>query len=125
MRHPNGSHFHLHIEKRGEALVMRPEGGCSQECVEAMDGVISHVDSGARKNIILDASRLSYIDTPGFRWILQRGLDLQATGRALIVVGLTGSAERAFQLLQIGRFICSASSVEAALTRVPRPVKTD
>jgi anti-anti-sigma factor len=110
----------LHIEKRSEALIVCPEGACDRECAEAIDGVISHVDGGTRKDIVLDASRLKYVDTPGFRWLVERGRGLQASGGSLVVAGLRGSAERAFKLLQLDRIIPAAATVEDAIARIRR-----
>jgi anti-anti-sigma factor len=115
----------LHIETRGEAIVVSPEGVCDLECTRALEGIIGQIDDGTRKNIVLDASHLKYIETPGFRWIVDRFRKLQELGGSLVIAGLAGPAERAFKLLQLDRFIPAAATVEAALARIRRPAKND
>lgn len=114
----------LHVERRGEAVVLSPEGACDSECAEALEGFISQI-ADSEKLIVLDASHLNYIDTPGFRWLVNRFRKLQELGVSLIVVGLAGPAERAFKLLQLDRFIPAASSVEAAIARLKRSPKDE
>ncbi|MBI2842020.1 MAG: STAS domain-containing protein [Armatimonadetes bacterium] len=110
----------IHVETRGDAIVICPEGICDIECTEALDGFMHHIEGKAQQNIILDASRLNYIETPGFRWIIGQFRKLQELGGSLIVTGLKGSAERAFKLLQLDKFIPAATSVDAALARIRR-----
>jgi len=110
----------LHVEQFSEAIVIRPEGACDRECAEALDGLVSRIEGEPQKNVILDASRLRYIETPGFRWIIEQFRKLQDRGGSLVIAGLKGSAERAFRLLQLDKFIPAASTVEAALARIRR-----
>lgn len=110
----------LHVKTLGEAIVVSPEGACDSECADALEKIISQIEV-TQKNIILDASHLNYIDTPGFRWLVNRFRRLQDLGGSLVVAGLAGPAERAFRLLQLDRYIPAASSVEAALARFSRP----
>jgi len=72
-------------------------------------------DGISRKHIVLDASGLDYIDSPGFRWLVDRSREVHDGGGSFTVVGLAGSAERAFRLLRLDQFIPSAPSVEAAI----------
>jgi len=74
----------------------------------------------SNRSIIIDASKVNYIETPGFRWIIKQFRKLQEIGGSLIVAGLAGPAERAFKLLQLDKYIPSAATVEAALARVKR-----
>ena len=108
----------LHVENLGETIVISPEGACDDQCTEALEGLISHLKDGPEKDIVLDASRLNYIETSGFRWMIDRFRKLQDIGRSLVIVGLAGPAERAFKLLQLDKFIPAASSVDAALARI-------
>lgn len=108
----------LHVETLGDTIVISPEGACDDECAEALDGLISHIKNGPEKDIVLDASKLKYIESSGFRWMIDHFRKLQDVGRSLVVVGLAGPAERAFKLLQLDKFIPAASSIEAALARI-------
>lgn len=113
----------LHVENIGEAIVICPEGACDDECTEALEGIISQIEGRPQKNIILDASKINYIETSGFRWIINQFRKLQDIGGSLIVAGLAGPAERAFKLLQLDKYIPAAATVEAALARVRKREK--
>lgn len=108
----------LHVEKLSEAIVISPEGACDLECTAALEGLINHIEVEPKKNIILDASRLKYIDTSGFRWIVDQFRKLQEKGGSLIIAGLGGPAERAFKLLQLDKYIPEAKTVDAALAKM-------
>jgi anti-anti-sigma factor len=88
------------------------------ECTQVLDSIVEQIENSPGKDIILDASRVKYIDTPGFRWITDHFRKIQELGGQLVVVGLKGPAERAFRLLQLDRFIPSATNVDAALARI-------
>ena len=120
MKRLNPEHPTLDVQTVGEAIVISAEGPCDRECAEALDALINRTQETPRKNIILDASRIKYIETPGFRWIVEQCRRLQEIGGSLVVAGLKGPAERAFRLLQLDRFIPAASTVEAALARIRR-----
>lgn len=107
----------LYVRKLGEAIIIRPEGACDDECTEALDGVISHIQEKPQTTVIIDASKLKYIETSGFRWIINHFRKLQDIGGSLVIAGLAGPAERAFKLLQLDKYIPAAVSVEAALAR--------
>lgn len=110
----------LRVATLREAIVISPEGACDQKCTEELDGVIRKIEGVEQKNIILDASRLKYIDTPGFRWIIDQCRKLQEFGGSLIIAGLKGPAERAFKLLQLEKFIPAVANVEGAIARLRR-----
>ncbi len=108
----------LSVEYLGEVIVIRPEGACDDECAQALEGIIRQIEAEPEKDIILDASKLQYIETPGFRWIVNHFRRLQTIGRSLVVAGLAGPAERAFRLLQLDKFVPSVKSVDAAIAKV-------
>ncbi len=108
----------LRVETIGNTVVLHPEGPCDTECTRVLDGIVIEIERAAGKDIILDASDVKYIDTPGFRWITDHFRKIQDLGGQLVVVGLKGPAERAFKLLQLDRFIPLAANVDAALARL-------
>lgn len=110
----------LHVRTLGEVIVISPEGACDMECAEALEGLMNRIESAKQKDIILDASHLKYIDTPGFRWIIKQCRKLQDLGGSLVLAGLKGPAERAFKLLQLDKFIPAFTTVDGALARLRR-----
>lgn len=110
----------LHVKNLGEAIVICPEGACDDECTEALESIIKQIEARPQTNIIIDVSKVNYIETSGFRWIIKQFRKLQEIGGSLIVAGLAGPAERAFRLLQLDKYIPEAATVDAALARVKR-----
>lgn len=110
----------MRVEEHGETIVLRPEGPCGRDCIDALEQFIRNADSKSSKHIVFDASGLDYIDSPGFRWLVDRSREVHDGGGSFTVVGLAGSAERAFRLLRLDQFIPSAPSVEVAIARQKR-----
>lgn len=110
----------MHVQTTDEALVIRPEGPCDTDCARELDGIVRQIDLSTGRTVILDASDVNYIDTPGFRWITDQFRKMQDLGGLLVVTGLKGPAERAFKLLQLDKFIPSAATVEAAMANIRR-----
>ncbi|HOM70973.1 MAG TPA: STAS domain-containing protein [Armatimonadota bacterium] len=112
--------MHIDVETLGEAVVISPKGACDDHCAEVLESIIKQIEEKPHQTVILDASKLQYIETPGFRLIIKQFRKLQELGGMLIVAGLCGPAERAFRLLQLDKYIPAVANVEAALARVRR-----
>jgi anti-anti-sigma factor len=63
----------------------------------------------------LDLSRVEYIETPGYRWILRQIKQLEEAGRKLVVAAVPPSIERVFKLLRLDEIIPITNNIKAAL----------
>jgi anti-anti-sigma factor len=111
------SNYRIHYHIIGNCAILRPDGPCDASRTEALARLVSSslVES---KSLVLDLSRADYVETPGFRWIVRQFRQLEAAGRALIVVGLPPTAERAFRLLRLDEIVPIARNVPEALEKL-------
>mgnify|MGYP005840908557 CR=1 FL=1 len=114
------SSYRIHYNLVGDSAVLRPEGPCDERRTEAL-ARLANTSLLSAKHVILDLSRAPYVESPGFRWIVRQVRSLEATGRTLIVVGLSPSVERTFRLLRLDRIVRVAGDVTEALRLVEQP----
>jgi anti-anti-sigma factor len=107
----------IHYNVSSDCAVVRPEGPCDAKTTEALATLVNSplIES---KNLIIDLSHSDYVETPGYRWLMRRLKELDASGRKLIVAGLSPSVERAFKLLRLDLSIPTAENVSEALERI-------
>ncbi|MGQ9456111.1 MAG: STAS domain-containing protein [Armatimonadota bacterium] len=96
-----------------DCAVVRPEGACDAKSAEALANLVNSPLIRS-KHLILDLSRVEYVETPGYRWILKQLKQLESSGRKLVVVALPHSVERVFKLLRLNESIPLACDAKSA-----------
>ncbi|MDH7601570.1 MAG: STAS domain-containing protein [Armatimonadota bacterium] len=94
--------------------IVRPEGACDARSAEALASLVNSPVIRS-KHLVLDLSRVEYIETPGYRWILKQLKQLELDGRKLVVAGLPPSIERIFRLLRLHESIPIAQDIRGAV----------
>ncbi|NLN74891.1 MAG: STAS domain-containing protein [Armatimonadetes bacterium] len=97
----------------GSAIV-RPEGGCDEDRTEALAKLVNSPLLCA-KNLILDLSRVDYVESPGYRWLVRQMQLLESDGKRLVIMGAPPSVERAIKLLRLDRKLPLTKDVKEAL----------
>lgn len=97
--------------------IVRPEGACNEARTEALARFVNSPVIGVR-NLILDLSHASYVESPGYRWLVRQVKDLEAHGKRLVVASAPESVDRALKLLKLERLIPVAGSVKEALAKL-------
>lgn len=100
-----------------DCAVVRPEGACDARSAEALANLVNSPLIRS-KNLVLDLSRVEYVETPGYRWILRQLKQLESAGRKLVVAALPPSVERVFKLLRLQESIPLAGDVNSALEMI-------
>ena len=104
-------------EARG-CVIVGLNGACDSACADELGRTVdSLVDSG-HTSIVLDLSRTRYVESAGFRLIVDRLSRLHELGGQLIVSGLQGTVGRAFKLLKLDRSVPVVDDVGSALQYV-------
>jgi len=101
-------------EVRG-CVILGLNGGCDDACAEALGRKVDDLVEKGNTRLILDLSRAKYVESSGFRTILDRLSRLHEMGGQLIVTGLHGSIGRAFKLLKLEQSVPLANSVSSAI----------
>lgn len=97
------------VEARGECDLIT-----SRKLKEMVDGL---VDAGHCK-IVFDFRGMTYIDSSGFRTLLEAKSRVSEKGGDIALVGMTAPVERVFNLLRLEDFIIRADSIEDAVERM-------
>lgn len=107
-----GHKFHYRVSE-GVAII-RPEEACNENTTEALATLVnsSIIQS---KSLIIDLSHVTYVETPGFRWIMRQFRQLESAGMLLVLAGLPPAVERAFKLLKLDTVVPAAKSVTEAM----------
>jgi anti-anti-sigma factor len=104
----------IHYHVSNGCAVVRPEGACNAQTTEAL-ALLVNSPLIQSKDLVLDLSRVKYVETPGYRWIIRQLRELESAGRKLLVVGMPSSIERTFRLLRLDQSVPVAKDVAEAL----------
>jgi anti-anti-sigma factor len=114
LRHARISGFRIDYNVIDGCAVVRPEDACDSKGAEALASLVNSPVIAA-KHLVLDLSRVEYIETPGYRWILRQIKQLEEAGRKLVVAAVPPSIERVFKLLRLDQIIPITNNIKAAL----------
>jgi len=111
-------------EERG-CIILGLNGGCDDACAEALGRTVDSLVSSGHTSLVLDLSRARYVESSGFRTILDRLTRLREMGGQLVVTGLHGTVGRAFKLLKLDRSVPTAEDVKSAVSILSDEQKKD
>lgn len=97
------------IEARGECDLIT-----SRKLREAADSLVNT----GRCRIIFDLREMTYIDSSGFRVLLETKNKVAEKGGGIALVSLTAPVERVFNLLRLGELIIRTDTVEEAIEKL-------
>jgi anti-anti-sigma factor len=98
-----------------DIAVISVSGGCEDRCTEEVEKLFDHLIAEGYRRYIFDVTRLDYAESSGFRLLIHKTEDIQNLGGNLIVVGLSGRVERAFNLLKLRSYVPTAGDIKSAL----------
>lgn len=101
-----------------DIAVIKARGECdlitSRKLKEASDSLINT----GRCRIIFDLRDMSYIDSSGFRILLEAQNKVEKKGGGIALVSLTAPVERVFNLLRLGELIVRTDTIEEAVEKL-------
>lgn len=101
------------IEAHGEADLIT-----SRKLREAAESLINT----GRCRIVFDLRDMTYIDSSGFRVLLEAKNKVSQRGGDIALVSLTAPVERVFNLLRLGELIIRTDTVEEAVEKL-KPIE--
>ncbi len=93
----------LHIERTAtdeapHAWVLAARGEIDVDSCRRLDDALAHlVDDGARL-VVLDLSKVDFVDSSGLRTVLRAEQQLHEAGGELVVRGMSGAVERVLEI---------------------------
>jgi anti-sigma B factor antagonist len=112
------THYTLHNQFFDGVAIIRVSGGCEERCAREMEMLLDKLIAEGHRRYILDVTDLSFAESPGFRLLIRKVADIQELDGNLIVVGLSGRVERAFNLLKLDSLVPTADDVESAIAEL-------
>jgi len=106
VRHENGIPI---IEGKGECDLIT-----SRRLKEVADSLINT----GQCRIVFDLREMSYIDSSGFRVLLEAQNKVAERGGSIALVSLTVPVERVFNLLRLGELIVRTDTVQEAVDKL-------
>jgi stage II sporulation protein AA (anti-sigma F factor antagonist) len=106
----------LDLRVEGESLVARPVGELDLQVADALRRhLVRHLGIGRARNLVLNLSRVSFIDSSGLGVILGRYRQVKALGGEMAIVGPTPPVNRVLELAGLHRLVRFFASEEEAL----------
>ncbi len=103
--------------RRGEVLVVRPEGRIDTNTSEAFEKVLTgRIDGGSRR-LVIDMGGTDYISSAGLRVLLLAAKKLKGGGGQLVLAALNPSVKQIFELAGFFAIFAVEADVEKAAAR--------
>jgi anti-anti-sigma factor len=93
-----GSQFRIASERDGGTCYLRLEGEFDLACKEAFEQYLLNVTAGRPAGVIVDLSRLEFMDSSGLRMVVDANALCSESGIDYGVIAGSGQARRLFDL---------------------------
>ena len=106
--------FSVDVQRRGDALVLRPVGELDLATAPAVEAIL-HAEDPAPAHVVLDLSTLAFMDTSGMRLVLAQQAECERAGRRFSLVEGSPDVQRLFALSGVLDRLPFAGDLESAL----------
>jgi anti-sigma B factor antagonist len=114
----NISRLDVNIRYEDDIPIIEARGECDLVTSRKLKDTVDSLISTGRCKLIFDFRDMTYIDSSGFRVLLDaRNKTVEKHGN-IALVSLTAPVERVFDLLRLGELIIRADTVEQAIERL-------
>jgi anti-sigma B factor antagonist len=93
-----GEPFRAEVEARGGTTSIRLSGAFGSECESEVRRLIASAAATSTDRIVLDLTRLTFLDSAGLRVVLEVGAASRARGLEFAVIPGTGPVRRVLEL---------------------------
>lgn len=108
--------FALETEKRDQVLIVRLSGELDHHTAPELRTALDRaIDGDGVRDIVLNLSALSFMDSSGIGVLLGRHKKVQSVGGRLVVCGLGPTVRRIFELAGLLKILTVAASEAEAL----------
>ncbi len=110
--------MNLSDERRGDVLIVRPEGRIDTNTSEELERwLMSRID-GSLKRLVVDMSGIDYISSAGLRVLLMTVKKLRGSGGQLVLGGLNPSVRQIFELAGFLSIFAVEADVDRAVAKL-------
>lgn len=104
--------------------VINAKGECDLITSKKLRQAVDNLIGAGHYNIIFDFREMTYIDSSGFRALLDTRNKIEQKNGEIVLVCLTAPVERVFNLLRLDELISRTETVEDALEYLSRSKRT-
>lgn len=112
------SRLKVDVRDEGDVTIIEARGECdlitSRKLKEASDGLFST----GRCKLIFDLREMNYIDSSGFRVLLEAKNKAVERGGDIALVSLTAPVERVYTLLRLNEMVLRTDTVDQAVEKL-------
>ena len=106
------------VSSQGHALLLQASGRIDFFSARAFEVQARSAVTGADRDVIIDASGVTYMSTAGLRVLLHLWQDLKKEGRTLHICGLRPYIQQVLEIIGFNQIIPNHADVAAALAAV-------
>jgi anti-sigma B factor antagonist len=92
------TNFSIQVQRNGDAVLLAASGDLDLAAVEPAEGEFHQAESPAAKVIVVDLSRVEFIDSSGLRVLLLAASRASDAGRRFVVAGAGGQVKRVIEM---------------------------
>ena len=111
----------VHEEKRGDIVVMAPEGALGEAPLKELEESVGKFEQG---KVVIDLSRLTHINSQGVSFILNTWRRFTRAKGRLVIAGARGPVSEVFAVTRIRTFVPMADDVGQAVALLERPAES-
>ncbi|MHB0912322.1 MAG: STAS domain-containing protein [Armatimonadota bacterium] len=112
------SRLDVNIRYEQDFPIIEAKGECDLITSRKLRDAVDNLISTGHCALIFDFRYMTYIDSSGFRVLLEAKNKAFERGGDIVLVSLTAPVERIFDLLRLGELIARTDTVEDAISRL-------
>ena len=116
------SRLEVEVKYQDDIPIIEARGECDLITSRKLKDVVESLVNTGRCNIIFDFRDMTYIDSSGFRTLLEAKNRVAEKGGDIALVSLTAPVERVFNLLRLGELIIRTDTIEEAIDKL-KPIQ--
>lgn len=93
------------VDREGDAVTVSARGEVDMGTADLLDGELQNAESSDARRIVLDLSRVSFIDSTGLQLLVEAARRSDREPARLVVVQGFGAVARMLSLTGIGEFL--------------------
>lgn len=111
------SRLDVNVRYQEDTAIIEASGECDLITSRKLKETVDNLVNTGRCKIIFDFRDMTYIDSSGFRALLDAKSKVAEQGGDIALVSLTAPVERVFNLLHLGELIARTNTIEEAIER--------
>ncbi|MHB1001237.1 MAG: STAS domain-containing protein [Armatimonadota bacterium] len=112
------SKLDINIRYQDDIPIIEASGECDLITSKKLKEISDNLIDTNHNKIVFDLRNMTYIDSSGFRVLLEAKNRVSQNNGDIALVSLTAPVERVFNLLRLGELIIRADSVDEAIGKL-------